>query len=311
MLAAHRLLYGIPPESVIDDGGGCLQCSPLIPGSDALELMVPQSAGGATIYAPSGTLERRYTLALALRALHVQAPLVALAPNDKGGGRLADELAQFGCKVTESSRKHHRIVSTKRPSTLVNMDEAIAAGASRKHPIEGLWTQPGIFSWDRIDEGSALLLRHLPTFSGHGADLGCGLGILSRQVLASPTVNALTLIDLDRRAIEAAARNIADARATFHWKDACQAPDKSSTLDFIVMNPPFHHAGIEDKSLGQRFILAASNMLKPAGVLWCVANRHLPYEDMINKYFSSVKSIAEENGYKVICATRNTTAVYA
>ncbi|MEA2808490.1 MAG: rRNA (guanine1207-N2)-methyltransferase, partial [Rhodospirillaceae bacterium] len=40
---------------------------------------------------------------------------------------------------------------------------------------DGSWvSQPGIFSWDRIDDGSALLAKHLPDdLSGHVADFGC------------------------------------------------------------------------------------------------------------------------------------------
>ena len=45
--------------------------------------------------------------------------------------------------------------------------------------------------------GTALLLETLPPLSGRGADLGCGLGILARAVLASEAVTALTLLDID------------------------------------------------------------------------------------------------------------------
>ena len=43
---------------------------------------------------------------------------------------------------------------------------------------DGSWlSQPGIFSWDRIDDGSALLAAHLPDdFAGTVADFGCGWG---------------------------------------------------------------------------------------------------------------------------------------
>ena len=66
---------------------------------------------------------------------------------------------------------------------------AIAEGAPRFVDEIGFWSQPGVFSWDRIDPGSALLLVHLPALSGRGADLGCGIGVLARSVLASPKVS--------------------------------------------------------------------------------------------------------------------------
>jgi 16S rRNA (guanine1207-N2)-methyltransferase len=55
-----------------------------------------------------------------------------------------------------------------------------------------------VFSWDRIDPGTALLMQHLPALSGRGADIGCGIGILARAVLASAKVEQITLIDIDR-----------------------------------------------------------------------------------------------------------------
>ena len=62
------ILYGRPP-AVFDPPTGATQTSPLIPGSTALEDLAPGSVETATIYAPPGVVERRYTLALALRAL--------------------------------------------------------------------------------------------------------------------------------------------------------------------------------------------------------------------------------------------------
>ena len=61
------LLYGRPP-AVFDPPGAATQLSPLIPGSTPLEDVAEGSADDIMIYAPPGVLERRYTLALALRA---------------------------------------------------------------------------------------------------------------------------------------------------------------------------------------------------------------------------------------------------
>ena len=97
-------------------------------------------------------------------------------------------------------------------------------------------------------------MKTLPPLSGVGADFGCGIGWLARGVLASPKVTKLTLVDLDRRAIDAACRNIEDPRAAFVWEDARLAATSLDKLDFVVTNPPFHETGGEDRSLGQAFI---------------------------------------------------------
>ena len=255
--------------------------------------------------APPGTVERRYAVALGLRALAIGAPLILLAPKDKGGSRLRKELEAFGCAVVETSRRHHRICVTCRPETLAGLDQAIAEGAPRLIETLGLWSQPGVFSWDRIDPGSALLLLHMPAMAGEGADLGCGLGLLARAVLAAPQVKRLTLIDNDRRAVEAARRNVEDPRAVLVWADATGRDVTLEGLDFVVMNPPFHDdGGEESRSLGQRFIQRACQVLRRGGVLWFVANRHLPYEAILTPVFSTVERRADSGGYKVFEARK-------
>ena len=260
------------------------------------------------IAAPPGTVERRYTLALSLRALKSGVPLTVMAPKEKGGGRIAKELESFGCSVEASSRRHQRICQTVCPATFegeaqVHIEAAIADGALRFVDAVNLWSQPGIFSWDRIDPGTTLLLSVLPSFAGRGADLGCGLGVIARALLAGTRVTQIDLVDIDRRAIAAARRNVIDPRAMFHWADV-RALSGLKELDFIVMNPPFHDGGREDRALGQAFIQHCYRVLRDGGKAWLVANLHLPYESVLSAAFSGVALRAEGGGFKVYEATK-------
>jgi 16S rRNA (guanine1207-N2)-methyltransferase len=292
-------LYGTPPAELAAAPEAAIQFSPLIPGSGRLEEQAEGSLAEMLVLAPPGTVERRYAMALALRALAPGNVLTALAPKDKGGSRLAKELKGFGCTITETSRRHHRICTCERPPRLPGIDQALAEGAPRLDEALGLWTQPGVFSWNRLDPGSALLAQNLPPLSGRGADLGCGIGTLARTVLASPKVESLALIDIDRRAVEMAQRNVADSRAAFRWADVRSGGAGLAGLDFVVMNPPFHDGGAEDQSLGQNFIRRAAEALRPGGICWLVANRHLPYEAVLKSLFRRVAAKAEAAGYKI------------
>lgn len=291
-------VYGAPPAELAATPPGAIQVSPLAPGGQALEALGPASLAGAVVAAPAGVLERRYVLARLLQALAPGAPLTALAPKDKGGARLRKELEGFGCAVVENARRHHRICHTARPEAPTGLEAAIAAGALQLSAALGLWTQPGVFSWDRPDPGTQQLLAVLPRLAGHGADFGCGLGVLARAVLASGEVTRLDLIDLDARAIAAARRNVEDPRATFHWADARRGPELAG-LDFVVMNPPFHDRGVEDRELGQGFIRQAHRVLRTGGTLWLVANRHLPYEAVLRELFARVVPRGEGAGFKI------------
>ncbi len=298
-------VYGTLAGSPLSAKAGALQFSPLTPGSNALEKVEPGSLGSMTMLAPPGTVERRYAIAAALRALAPSAPLTLAAHKTLGGQRLRKEVEAFGCEVIETSKAHHRICHTARPEAPVGIDAALADGAPRIVPALGLWSQPGVFSWDRADPGSALLAAQLPPLKGDGADLGCGVGFLSRAVLASPEVKTLHLVDVDRRAMEAAEHNVLDPRARFAWSDirGVTAPALEK-LDFVVVNPPFHDAGREDQSLGRAFVHYAARVLRKGGSLWLVANRHLPYEATLTEAFRTVTSRAEAQGFKVYEAVK-------
>ena len=297
-------LYGAPPPDLAPRQADAAQFSPLVPGSAALEDAAEASMPGMIMLAPPGTVERRYSLALALRTLVPGATLVALAPKDKGGSRIAKELRSFGCTVTESVKSHNRICMGVRPAVLTGIDAAIGAGGPQRVEAIGLWSQPGIFSWDRIDPGSALLAELIKPLAGRGADFGCGFGFLANKSLSSPAIQELVLIDVDRRAIAAAQRNVTDPRARFVWDDLRKSDTVPGSLDFVVMNPPFHDGGQEDKALGQIFIKRASEVLRPGGVCWLTANRHLPYEAALAAHFSSATLRADRDGYKVYEAKR-------
>jgi 16S rRNA (guanine1207-N2)-methyltransferase len=300
--------YGYIPRDLADVFSGSIQTSPLVPGATALADLAPASCASFVLHAPASTIERRYVMAVALRALVPGGALTVLAAKDKGGTRLSGELEAFGCVVNESHKRHHRIVVTVRPDAPSGIAAAIEAGAPRMLPDLGIWSQPGLFNWDRIDPGSQLLLDHLPVLGGRGADLGCGIGILAMAVCAGEACREMTLIDIDARALAVAERNVWGFGAKTLWTDVRSANNLPTGLDFVVTNPPFHDGGEEDRALGQAFIQKAATMLRPGGVLWLTANRHLPYEATLVPLFATVDQVAQAKGFKIYSAQKETMA---
>ncbi len=298
------ILYGSPALGLIDLPVDARQFSPMVPGSLALGGLADSTQDEAFVLAPPGTLERDYVLAQVLRVLKPGSSVTVFALKDKGGARLAKALKRFGCDVSEDARRHYRFCYVERPFSPINLDEAIAAGSPRLVTSLGLWSQPGVFSWDRLDPGSALLLDTLPELVGQGADLGGGIGVLGHKVLSSSAVTHLALVEIDRRAVEAARRNLDDPRVQVIWEDVRRVGDTLSGLDFVVMNPPFHDGGREDRALGVAFIRQAAAVLRKGGVCWLTANRHLPYEAPLAEHFAQVTLKAERGGYKIFEARK-------
>jgi 16S rRNA (guanine1207-N2)-methyltransferase len=170
--------------------------------------------------------------------------------------------------------------------------------------VDGYVTVPGVFSADGIDRGSRLLAEALPgNLKGRIADLGAGWGYLANAVLASPDVTCVDLIEADADALDCARTNVTDARARFHWADATEfKTDKP--YDAVVMNPPFHVGRRADPDIGRAFLRAAHHLLGRHGVLWLVANRHLPYERTLDELFAEVDDIGGDPGFKLYRAAR-------
>ena len=302
MTAPAQGIYGTIPPDLAAVPADAVQFSPLMSGAATIETVTERSLASMMVLAPPGTLERRYVLALSLRALGVGGTLTVLAPRNRGGTRLRDELKSFGVAVAEIARAHFRICEAVRPAQLISVDEAIAAGGPQFVAETGLWSQPGIFCWDRIDAGSHLLAEHLPSLEGCGADLGCGTGYLAARILESQRVMALALVDIDRRAIDAARRNVIDVRASFLRADA--TTPLATGLDFVVTNPPFHAGGEENRALGLAVARAAAGALRKGGELFLVANRHLAYATVLREMFASVDVLAQDREFTVYRAVR-------
>ena len=177
-------------------------------------------------------------------------------------------------------------------------------GLAELQRVEGGWfRKPGIFAWDRVDDGSALLARYLPDdLAGPIADFGCGWGYLAQRML-QPAVTSLDLIDAEHLALDAARANVVDVRTAFHWLDLAREP-APAIYDAIVCNPPFHTGRASTPALGQAIIEAAARALRPGGRFYMVANRGLPYAPMLKAHFGGFETLADNNKFRVTRAVR-------
>jgi 16S rRNA (guanine1207-N2)-methyltransferase len=168
-------------------------------------------------------------------------------------------------------------------------------------------TAPGMFSSGRIDQGSRLLAEHLPgNLKGDAADFCAGWGYLSVELLERcPAISSVELYEADYASLEAAHRNLAQARAPtgFNWIDLAVEP-VGRRFDVVVMNPPFHQGRAAEPDLGRKMIDAAAKAIKPGGQLFVVANGGLPYEAEMKRTLREPREIARDNSFKVLWARR-------
>jgi len=178
-----------------------------------------------------------------------------------------------------------------------------------KHNRGEFWSAPGVFSWDRPDAGSRMLLEHLPReMPGKVADLGCGNGLLAGFIVKKEGLTDLYAIDADSRAVECCRLNLEErgysVGENVMWRDATGDLSDLPRMDYVVMNPPFHDQQKEDRELGQKFCNSAMKLLRSGGELYLVANRHMPYEEILAKEASNVTLLEDANGFKIFRARK-------
>ena len=167
-------------------------------------------------------------------------------------------------------------------------------------------SRPGVFSWDRLDRGTQMLLEALEVAPGETVlDLGCGYGIVG--LVAAEKAGTVYLVDADAEAVESARRTVA-----LHGRSNCRvvagdgvAAVDSVSFDVVATNPPFHQGKATDLDLVQRWIRDIANVLRPGGRLYLVANRFLRYEDTLRAALTSVEAVCSDSRFKVLRAERS------
>lgn len=181
----------------------------------------------------------------------------------------------------------------------------IPAGANSLH----VCSRPGVFSYGRLDEGTALLLQSLPeAISGRVLDFGCGTGVIGAVIKSKYPDVAVILADSSVFALRA-------TKQTFERNglavDSIVATDVFSDIsgefDLVISNPPFHRGHGTDYRAVESFIAGCSKHLRPDGCLLLVANRFLPYESLLAAHFQ-ITQLSQTDKFKILLARRESTA---
>jgi len=159
-------------------------------------------------------------------------------------------------------------------------------------------TNNGLFSCDKIDDASLLLIKNMPPIKGALLDLGCGYGVIG-TVLAKVHGVKLTQSDVNRVALGYAERNakLNGVETTIIHSDSFD--NISSKFDNIILNPPIH-AG---KAVMYRMYEDSARHLNPGGALFIVIQKKHGADSTIKKLtdiFADCDVLYKKKGYFII-----------
>ncbi|NVK54248.1 MAG: methyltransferase [Alteromonadaceae bacterium] len=163
-----------------------------------------------------------------------------------------------------------------------------------------VYSLPGVFSHSELDHGTAMLLNKLPsTLSGKVLDFACGAGVIASYLQTLDCKASFELLDVSALALWSSAQTLAlnNCQGIIIAADTLQGVE--TRYKTIVTNPPFHTGVKTDYRITREFINTAKQHLISKGKLFLVANRFLPYSELLEEQFAQPAMLAQDNRFAV------------
>jgi 16S rRNA G1207 methylase RsmC len=171
-----------------------------------------------------------------------------------------------------------------------------------------LVTSGGVFSPDRVDTGTRVLLREVPDppASGQLLDIGCGWGALSLSMALLSPAASVWAVDVNHRALDLVRRNAELAGLTTITAADPEAVPDDVRFDAIWSNPPIRIG----KQALHALLLQWVPRLAPGARAHLVVQRHLG-SDSLHRWLDEqlgsdgfqVTRLASAKGYRVLQVT--------
>lgn len=169
-------------------------------------------------------------------------------------------------------------------------------------------TDAGVFSKERIDFGSVLLIEEMEIReTDEVLDIGCGYGPIGITAACLATKGRVLMVDINERAVELAKNNIVlnqNFNAEVKVSNLFDQVDANRQFDVILTNPPIRTG----KETVHQIFEAAYSYLKPKGSLWVVIQKKQGAPSAMKKLealYSDVVKVVQDKGYWIIKATKH------
>ncbi|MCK4840895.1 MAG: methyltransferase [Methylococcales bacterium] len=161
-----------------------------------------------------------------------------------------------------------------------------------------------VFSRDSLDIGSRFLLQYLPKNiqAKDIVDLGCGNGVVGLMLAQNHDSANLHFVDESYMAVASAKETFQRAfegRSAEYYVGDGLTKFKAESMDLIVCNPPFHQQNTIGNQIALSMFKQSYRVLKKAGELRVIGNRHLGYHLDLKKEFGQCKEVASNKKFVI------------
>ncbi len=170
---------------------------------------------------------------------------------------------------------------------------------------------PNVFSREKLDAGTRLLLANLPRTETELAavDLGCGNGVLALALAQACPRAQILGVDESYQAVASARLNAAQLgtageQLSFRAADGL-SEEANESRDLVVCNPPFHQCQATGDLPAWTMFAESARVLRPGGELRVVGNRHLGYHAKLRRLFGRIDLVASDARFVVLSAVKN------
>lgn len=169
------------------------------------------------------------------------------------------------------------------------------------------YTDNGVFSKDRVDFGTNVLLNNLPNLDGlRVIDVGCGVGVIGLSIAKRYKGTFVTLIDVNKKAVDLTNLNaIRNKINNVHTLESNLYENVDSLFDVIVTNPPIR-AG---KKVVHQIITDGFNFLNKNGRVFAVIQKKqgaLSFKEHMISVFGNCFELTKQSGYYVLSSVKET-----
>ena len=164
----------------------------------------------------------------------------------------------------------------------------------------------GVFSKDRVDFGTNVLLNALPDIENNAKvlDVGCGYGVIGIALARSNPAIDVTMVDVNERAVALTEENIKLNNVKNAKVLLSSLYEKiEGEFDYIISNPPIR-AG---KEIVHGVVVKGYEHLKEGGKIYLVIQKKQgapSLEKRLEEVFGNVETADKRNGYFVLMAKK-------